>query len=290
VFVRVKGVTLPISEEKYRTLIDLLTGMESVVIGFSGGVDSTFLLCCSLEALGRDKVLAATGVSETFPASQLEEARQIAENLGAEHHLFPTRELDVEEFRENPPERCYHCKNELYAHLKDLATDRGYRHVIDGSNRDDEGDHRPGLKALEELGIRSPLREAGFGKSEIRYYSKKMSLETWDKPSFACLSSRFPYGDPITPEKLIRVDRAEEFLRGLGFRQLRVRHHGHTARIEIEPEEIERLASLEFRTKVVEAFRSLGYRYVSLDLQGYRTGSMNEVIEIDGRDDEQRNL
>ncbi len=267
------------AEKKLRHLLDILTGMDSVVVGFSGGVDSTFLLACSLRALGRDKVLAATALSETYPASQLEEAKEIARSLGAEHHTFHSGELEIEGFRHNPPDRCFHCKKELYSYLKNLAAERGYRNVIDGSNLDDEGDYRPGMRALEELEIRSPLREAGIGKEEIRGLSREMSLPTWDKPAFACLSSRFPYGDEITRSELSMIDQAEEYLRGLGFRQLRVRHHGDTARIEVDPQEIERLASDDVRAMVVDKFKAIGYHYVSIDMQGYRTGSMNEVLE-----------
>ena len=269
------------NDKQYQVLLEIIDGLESVIVGFSGGVDSTFLLSCSIEALGVDNVLAATAVSETYPGGQLEEAREIASALGVEHHIFHTLELEIDGFRENPPDRCYYCKTELYSFLKGLAEERGFKHVIDGTNRDDESDHRPGRKALEELGIRSPLMEAGMGKVDIRRYSKKMSLSTWNKPSFACLSSRFPYGDEITPEKLEMVGRAEEFIRELGFRQLRVRHHGHTARIEVEPDDVGRLASSGIREKVVSRLKSLGYRYVSVDMQGYRTGSMNEVIDPD---------
>ncbi len=259
--------------------------MESVVVGFSGGVDSTFLLSCCIEALGKEKVLAATAVSETYPQTQLEEAKEVVRMLGVEHHLFHTLELEIEGFKENPPNRCYYCKKELYTYLKELAAERGYRTVVDGTNLDDEGDHRPGMKALEELGIRSPLREAGVGKADIRKLSREMSLTTWDKPSFACLSSRFPYGESITPEKLTMVGKAEDFLRSLGFRQLRVRHHGQTARIEVESDQIDRLVEGKVRQKVVDHLKALGYRYVSLDLQGYRTGSMNEVLSSDGEPD-----
>ncbi|OGF97610.1 MAG: TIGR00268 family protein [Candidatus Glassbacteria bacterium RBG_16_58_8] len=273
--------------DRYHRLLNILTGMESVVVGFSAGVDSTFLLGCSLKALGKDKVLAATALSETFPTFQSEEARSIAQSLGADHHVFHTRELEIEGFKDNPPDRCYFCKHELYSYLVILAEKKGYRHVIDGTNLDDEGDHRPGRRALEELGIRSPLREAGLGKGDIRLLSKQMSLPTWDKPSFACLSSRFPYGDTITPEKLRMVEAAEEFIRGLGFRQLRVRHHGDTARIEVEPADINRLTSEGMRSAIVEKLKSLGYRYVSVDLQGYRTGSLNEVLRS-GRGEEYR--
>jgi uncharacterized protein len=274
----VKAESSKSAGKRYNHLIEILSGLKSVVVGFSGGVDSTFLLRCSIEALGRENVLAATAVSETYPESQLEEAKKIAETMGVEHHLFHTLELEIEGFKENPPDRCYYCKRELYSYLKDLAHERGYRNVIDGTNKDDEGDHRPGMKALEELGIRNPLREAGIGKAEIRYLSKEMSLSTWDKPSFACLSSRFPYGDTITPEKLDMVGKAEDYIRGLGFNQLRVRHDGHTARIEVEPEEINKLIADETRKKVVNKLKALGYHYVSVDLQGYRTGSLNEVI------------
>ena len=269
------------AEKRYYRLIDILSELKSVVVGFSGGVDSTFLLRCSIEALGKGNVLAATAISETYPRSQLEEAKKIAEMLGVEHHLFHTLELEIEGFKENPPDRCYYCKKELYSYLNNLAEERGYRFVIDGTNKDDECDHRPGMKALSELHIRSPLREAGIGKAEIRHFSKKMFLSTWDKPSFACLSSRFPYGDTITPEKLDMVEKAEDYIRGLGFRQLRVRHDGHTARIEVEQYEIEKLTADEMRMKVVRKLKALGYRYVSVDLQGYRTGSLNEVIQPD---------
>ncbi len=277
----VKSESSKSADKRYDHLIEILSGLKSVVVGFSGGVDSTFLLRCSIEALGREKVLAATAVSETYPKSQLEEAKKIAETMGVEHHLFHTLELEIEGFKENPPDRCYYCKRELYSYLKDLAAERGYRNVIDGTNKDDEGDHRPGMKALEELGIRNPLREAGIGKEEIRHLSKEMSLSTWDKPSFACLSSRFPYGDTITPEKLDMVGKAEDYIRGLGFKQLRVRHDGHTARIEVEPEEIDKLIADEIRTELVNKLKALGYHYVSVDLQGYRTGSLNEVIRSD---------
>ncbi len=270
------------SEDRYQDLLEILSGMESVVVGFSGGVDSTFLLGCCIEALGKDKVLAATAVSETYPQSQLEEAKEIARTLGVEHHLFHTLELEIGGFKENPPDRCYYCKKELYTYLRELAVERGFRTVVDGSNLDDEGDHRPGMKALEELGIRSPLREARLGKAEIRKLSRELSLATWDKPSFACLSSRFPYGEPITPEKLIMVGKAEDYIRSLGFRQLRVRHHGQTARIEVEADQIDRLVEGKVRKKVVEHLKALGYRYVSVDLQGYRTGSMNEVLSSEG--------
>jgi uncharacterized protein len=265
-------------EAGYQRLLGILSGMGSVVVGFSGGVDSSFLLGCSVRALGREKVLAATAISETYPTSQLEDAKRIARDLGVEHHLFHTLELEIDGFRENPPERCYYCKRELYSYLKALADERGYRFVVDGTNRDDMGDHRPGMKALEELGVRSPLREAGMGKEAIRRFAREMSLPTWDKPSFACLSSRFPYGEEITPEKLGMVGEAEEFMHGLGFRQVRVRHHGHTARIEVEPGDISRLADPGIRSRVVEHLKALGYRYVTIDLQGYRTGSMNEVL------------
>jgi uncharacterized protein len=267
------------TEKKLHLLLDILSGMDSVVVGFSGGVDSTFLLACCLRALGKEKVLAATALSETYPASQLEEAKELARSLGVEHHLFNSGELEIEGFKHNPPDRCFYCKRELYSYLKSLAEERGYQNVIDGSNVDDESDYRPGMRALEELNIRSPLREARIGKEEIRNFSREMSLPTWDKPSFACLSSRFPYGEKITRSKLSMIDEAEEYLRGIGFRQLRVRHHGDTARIEVEPHEIKRLASDEVRTMVVEKFKAIGYCYVSIDMQGYRTGSLNEVIE-----------
>ncbi|RKY02493.1 ATP-dependent sacrificial sulfur transferase LarE [Candidatus Poribacteria bacterium] len=264
--------------DKLERLRDIVRGLESVLVAFSGGVDSTFLLKVCLDVLGRENVLAVTAESELYPREEVEGARTLAESLGARWRLIRTDELCNEAFASNPPERCYYCKMELFSKLKEIAGEEGLKHVVDGSNADDVGDWRPGMRAAEELGIVSPLKEAGLGKEEIRKLSKEMGLPTWDKPSMACLASRFPYGHRITPEELRMVGEAERFIRGLGFKQVRVRHHGKLARIEVEPSGIERLASAGIRERVARKLKELGYTWVTVDLQGYRTGSMNEAL------------
>ncbi len=265
----------------YEKLKERITGSGKVLVAFSGGVDSTLLLKCAVDVLGKANVIAATALSETYPAWQREDASKIATSLGVKHLTFETEELNIHGFRENAPDRCYHCKKELYQKLIELSREAGCDTVFDGSNLDDTGDYRPGLNALRELGIRSPLIEAALTKAQIREISKTLGLPTWNKPSFACLSSRFPYGDEITEEALTMVDRAETFLRELGFRQLRVRHYDTLARIEVGKDELERVLSSEVRDRVTEAFKAIGYRYVCIDLEGYRTGSMNEVLPTD---------
>jgi uncharacterized protein len=253
--------------------------MESVTIGFSGGVDSTFLLWSAVQVLGVDSVLAVTASSPTYPARELKEARQFAESLGVRWVEMPTDELEVPGFRENPPDRCYHCKKSLYQELRDVAYDHGIKHVLDGSNADDPGDHRPGLGALREIGIPSPLMDAGLTKDDIRELSKEAGLPTWDKPARACLASRFPYGTEINEEKLLRVGAAEDFLLEQGFRQVRVRDHFPVARIEVEEDDIPLMMTDDMRQAVTVKLNDLGYLFVSLDLAGFRSGSMNAMLD-----------
>jgi len=262
-------------EKKLDSLKEILRSLESVAIAYSGGVDSTFLSKVAFDILG-DNAIAVTARSETYPRSEFEEAIEFAGKIGIKHETIVSEELDIPEFSDNPVNRCYYCKKELFARLKDMAKELGFRHVVDGSNYDDLDDYRPGMQALEELDVRSPLQEAKLTKADIRELSKKLVLPTWDKPSFACLSSRFPYGNKITREKLSAVGEAEIFLRSLGIRQLRVRHHDQIARIEVTEEDMEVL--FQNREQIVKKLRELGYTYVTMDLQGYRTGSMNEVL------------
>ncbi len=262
--------------EKRRRLYDILEEMGGVVVGFSGGVDSSYLFAAAVEVLG-DRALGVTACSETFPERERREAEALARRLGGRHRLVVSEELDVPGFAENPRNRCYFCKRELFARLWEVAREEGLPHVADGSNVDDRGDYRPGRQAARELGVRSPLDEAGLTKNDIRALSREMGLPTWDKPAFACLSSRFPYGTPITREKVSQVGRAEDALWGLGLRVLRVRHHGDVARIELGPDEFDRVVN-GLRDEVVRAVKAAGYTYVALDLQGYRTGAMNEVL------------
>lgn len=267
---------------KWDALTASLREMGSAVVAFSGGVDSTFLLHAARVALG-DKVLAVTATSPTYPKSERDEADRIAREWVVRHRFIESNELDIPGFSSNPPDRCYHCKKELFGLLSGIARKEGYAAVCDGSNADDLNDYRPGRRAARELGVRSPLLENGITKEEIRALSRNFSLPTAEKGSFACLSSRFPYGTEITEESLRRVESCEEILRGFGFRQFRVRVHGAVARIEVGPEEIPRLFEPPVADAVHEGFRKNGFLYVSVDLKGYRTGSMNEsgAIRLD---------
>lgn len=264
-------------DEKLLKLNEILKSMGSVAVAFSGGVDSTFLLKVACDNLG-DKVLAITASSSTFPEREMKEAIEFAKKIGAKHMVIKSEELDIEGFAKNPKNRCYYCKRELFSKMTAIASDNGYKFVLDGANADDIGDYRPGMTASKELGVRSPLLEAGLTKADIRRLSKEMGLPTWNKPSFACLSSRVPYGQEITAEKLNMIEQSEQFLLDHGFRQVRVRHHGDIARIEVSPDERERFFNLELMDAVSKKLQEIGFKYVTLDLKGYRTGSMNEVL------------
>jgi uncharacterized protein len=268
------GEAGPSLAAKSAELLRLLEGLCPVVVAFSGGVDSSLLLAAAMEACG-NKVLAVTASSPTYPRRELEDARRIASLIGAELRIVKTREIDDPAFRLNPLDRCYHCKRELFAGLTRLARDEGYRALVEGSNVDDLGDFRPGERAVRELAVASPLRQANFTKADVRDLARRIGLPNWDKPAAACLASRFAYGAEITREGLARVERLEDALLDMGFGQVRARCHGDLVRIEVEPAALARAARPEMRARIVETAAREGFRFAALDLKGYRTGSFN---------------
>jgi len=267
------------TQEKLSRLKEYIGSLGSLAVGFSGGVDSSLLLYVAHNVLG-DRAIAVTSVDASVPKRELNEAKAFCEERGIRHIICAFDPMKEEGYRNNTPERCYFCKRGIFSEIKKIAEENGIEYAAEGSNVDDLGDYRPGLRAVDELGIKSPLREAGLTKADIRAISKELGLPTWSKPAYACLASRFVYGEEITEEKLRMIDEAEQFLMEQGFIQERVRLHGKIARIEVSPDDIPRLAADDMRNAVYDRFKQIGFSYVTLDLRGYRTGSMNETLKI----------
>ncbi|MHB9112485.1 MAG: ATP-dependent sacrificial sulfur transferase LarE [Thermoleophilia bacterium] len=272
------GITQETLDELLERLEAGLRPLGKLVVAFSGGVDSSVVTAAAARTLGADNVIAVTALSETLPERELREAEKLAKSLGVLHRVIETRELDAEEFRANPPDRCYHCKTELWGRIRELAQEAGITSLADGVNFSDSREFRPGIRAGDEAGVIHPLASVGAGKAEVRALAKSLGLSNWNKPSQACLSSRFPYGDRLTEIGLNRVEAAEDFLHYLGLRQYRVRVHGDIARIEVPADQIGLIADDGVREKIVTTLKGLGYAYVTLDLEGFRSGSMNEGL------------
>lgn len=265
-------------QEKLTRLEEYIRGLGSLAVGFSGGVDSSLLLVVTANVLG-DKAMAITGVDASIPERELKEAKEFCKEREIRHIICKVNPMKEESYRHNSPDRCYFCKHGIFTEIKKIAAENGIEYVAEGSNMDDLGDYRPGLKAVEELSVKSPLREAGLTKQDIREISKALGLPTWSKPAYACLASRFVYGEEITEEKLRMLDQAEQFLIEQGFLEERVRIHGNIARIEVPAKNIERLASEEIREAVYEKFKALGFMFVTIDMKGYKMGSMNATLQ-----------
>lgn len=267
--------------QKRNSLETHLKDLQSVVVAFSGGVDSALVLAMALETLGKENTLAVTAQSESLAERELQAAKKLAQSLEAEHLILPTHEMDSPLYRANPVNRCYHCKSELYSRLSAIAGERNIAHIVNGINQDDLGDHRPGIVAAKEFGVVSPLAQAGFDKNDIRELSRQIGLSNWEKPAMPCLSSRIPYGEPVSPEKLSMIEQAEDLLLALGFTELRVRHHGDMARIELPKSDMPRILQGSVSATIQERFKQIGFKYVTLDLEGFRSGRLNEgIIEI----------
>jgi uncharacterized protein len=264
------------SINKLEQLKDNLRMMKSVAIAYSGGVDSTFLVNVAHEVLG-DKAVAITATSSTYPQRELKQAKKYTKNIGMKHIIINSEETEIDNFSKNPINRCYYCKKELFSKIKQVANQEKLNYILDGSNADDINDYRPGMKALKEFDVISPLKDVGLTKKEIKKISKEMKLETWDKPAFACLASRFPYGTEITKSLLEQIEKAESFLQFLGVKQFRVRYHKDIARIEVSKDDFQLI--LTNSDKIVEKFKEIGFKYITLDIEGYRTGSLNEVLK-----------
>lgn len=269
--------------EKLKKLKNIIRSYESALVAFSGGVDSAFVLKVARDVLGREKVKAVTAKSDSLPAREFEESRALALALDAEQLVIETREIEKPGYSENTGERCFFCKETLYEALRPLAEEQGLKEIFNGTNLDDLGDYRPGLKAAEQFGVKSPLVEAEFTKADVRHYSRLLGLGVAEKPAAACLSSRVPYGEKVTPEKLEQIEKAEDYLKDLAFKVVRVRHHGSVARIEVGREEMARFFDEPLRRKITDAFKSFGFLYIALDLQGYRVGSLNDGRSGGGR-------